>query len=69
MEMTPRGMPELVKTLEDVKKVMDSWTDGISGIKANVVDRDKHERGHDRAIRARLAKQLRETEGWVAAAR
>lgn len=68
MEMAPKDMPDLVKTLEDIKKEMQAWTDGISGIRANVVDRDKEERQRYRRYRLRRAKSLRDSQGlWASA--
>ncbi len=65
----PKGLPELVETLGEIKKEMHKWTDGISGIRANVVDRDKEERQRYRSYRLRRAKQLRQIEGWWALAK
>lgn len=67
MSPPPKGLPEVVKTLEEIQKEMHKWTDGISGIKAKVVDRNKEVRSQDRSYRLRRAKQLRKSEGWIAA--
>lgn len=67
MEMAPKGMPDLVKTLGEVRDEMKKWTDGSSGITAKIVDRAKETRRQDGATIRRYANDVRKREGWWAA--
>ena len=61
------GIPELVKAVEDLKKEIHMWTDGISGLKVLTVDKEAHERRQVRAWRRRQLQATHERDGLLAA--
>jgi hypothetical protein len=71
MSPSPKGIPDLVKTLEDIKGEMHKWTDrsGSTGLRVSTADREKQERRLFRPSRLRNAKQIKESDGWLASIR
>lgn len=65
----PKGLPELVKEVENIHKEMKKWTDGTSGLQVNATDRNDQERRLHRPFRIPEAKQIKESDGWLALGR
>lgn len=65
----PKGIPELVDEVEKIHKELNKWTDGISGLRVNVTDREKEKRQSYRPFRLKEAQQIVREDGAIALGR
>lgn len=62
--LTERGIPDLVKQVEDLRKELSKWTDGARGIQVAAIDKDRQSRREVRSFRIRAALELGRSQGW-----
>lgn len=66
MALPPKGVPEVVRELESIRKEIARWTSGIHGIEVSVIDKDKDDGKERRRFILRQALTVRKNNGWVA---
>lgn len=66
---SPKGLHELVESVEEVRKELAKWTDGSRGLLVNAVNRTRTRRRDERPYRVGETLRVRRTNGWAAAAR
>jgi hypothetical protein len=64
--LQPKGMPELVSAVEDLRKEVGKWTEGIKGLRVYTVDRVRDSAEQARPYRIQLAKKVLREEGALA---
>ena len=62
----PKGLPELIQSVDKIQNEIHKWTDGISGLRVHAVDNDKRVRRQERPHWIRRANKVREDNGRVA---
>jgi hypothetical protein len=69
VSMGPKGLPELVGEAEKLRQELHRWTDGFSGLRVHVLNRERRNRAEFRRLTVQRAVALVKEEGFVPAAR
>ncbi|MFF4894618.1 COG1361 family protein [Micromonospora chersina] len=67
--VSPKGLPELVREVEKIRKEMAKWRVGTRGLLVHSVDHEKETRRSHRPAFRRTAAQIRKDKGFAAYAR